>query len=101
MAEHLGVDVATVKKMLQSWGPGKCDAELNLDGKAFRPDGTSSATVIPAAFGLAGVNLHTYTGRGTVTYWNAYVASTQMHGMGTFFDPRLDDAKKFPIAKRV
>ena len=45
MTEHLGVDVATVKKVLQSWGPGKYDAELNLDGKAFQPDGASSATV--------------------------------------------------------
>jgi len=48
--------------------------------------GKSAATVIPAAFGLAGVNLHTYTGWGSVTYWNAYVANTQMHGKGTFFD---------------
>ena len=47
------------------------------------------------------MNLHTYTGWGTVTYWNAYVANTQMHGAGTFFDPRLDDAKKFPVAARA
>ena len=47
------------------------------------------------------MNLHTYTGWGTVTYWNAYVAITQMHGIGTFYDPRLDDAKKFPVAARV
>ena len=33
------VDVATVKTVLSSWGPGKFDAELLLDGKAFRPDG--------------------------------------------------------------
>ena len=59
------------------------------DGKAFRPDGKSGATLLPAAFGLAGVNLHTYTGSwGNVTYWNAYVANTQMQGQGTFFDPR-------------
>ena len=51
----------------QSWGPGKFDAELILDGKAFRPDGKSAATLIPPAFGLAGVNLHTYTGWGSVT----------------------------------
>ena len=101
IAELLGVDVATVKKVLESWGPGKYDAELLIDGKAFRPDGKSAATLIPAAFGLAGVNLHTYTGWGTVTYWNAYVANTQMHGVGTFFDPRLDDAKKFPVAARA
>ena len=42
-----------------SWGPGKFDAELFLDGKAFRPDGKTAATLIPPAFGLAGVNLHT------------------------------------------
>jgi hypothetical protein len=71
LADVLGVDVPTVTKVLQSWGPGKYDAELNLDGKAFRPDGKSGATLIPAAYGLAGVNLHTYTGFGSVTYWNA------------------------------
>ena len=67
----LGVDEATVKKVLLSWGPGKFDAELSTDGKAFRPDGGSAAVRIPPAFGLAGVNLATYTGWGTVTYWNA------------------------------
>jgi hypothetical protein len=101
LAQQLGVDVATVKKVLLSWGPGKYDAELNIDGKAFRPDGSSAATMLPAAFGLAGVNLHTYTGWGTVTYWNAYVANTQMHGQGTFFDTRLDAAEKFPLAARA
>jgi hypothetical protein len=100
MAELLGVDESTVRKVLASWGPGKFDAELNLDGKAFRPDGKSAATVLPAAFGLAGVNLHTYTGWGSVTYWNAYVANNQMYGQGTFFDPRLDE-KKFPVAARA
>jgi hypothetical protein len=51
-------------RSLLSWGPGKFDAELFLDGKAFRPDGGSAATLIPPAFGLAGVNLHTWTGWG-------------------------------------
>ena len=51
--------------------------------------------------GLAGVNLHTYSGWGSVTYWNAYVANTQMHGKGTFFDPRLNDKAKFPVAVRA
>jgi hypothetical protein len=92
------VDVATVKQVLASWGPGKYDAELNLDGKGFRPDGKASATVIPPAFGLAGVNLHTWTGWGSVPYWNAYVAATQLRGIGTFFDPRLNDPAKFPVA---
>jgi len=92
------VDVATVRQVLASWGPGKYDAELNLDAKALRPDGKAAATVIPPAFGLAGVNLHTWTGFGSVPYWNAYVANTQMRGVGTFFDPRLNDAAKFPVA---
>src|SRR6187200_552574 len=35
----LGVDVETVKKVLASWGPGRYDAELDKDGKAFHPDG--------------------------------------------------------------
>lgn len=99
IADRLGVTVPTVQTVLNSWGPGKYDAELNMDGKAFQPDQiTSAATLLPAAFGLAGVNLHTYTGWGSVTYWNAYVANTQMRGKGTFFDPRLNDPVKFPLA---
>ena len=100
-ADLLGVSEDKVRQVFQSWGPGRYDAELNQDGKAMRPDGKTAATVIPAAFGLAGVNLHTYTGWGSVTHWNAYVANTQMHGKGTFFDPRLDDASKFPLAART
>ena len=97
----LGVDAATVRAVLQSWGPGKFDAALMLDGKAFRPDGKSGATLIPAAFGLAGVNLHTYTGWGSVTHWNALVGNLEMGGQGTFYDPRLADADKFPIAAKA
>jgi hypothetical protein len=96
----LGVSDNTVRNALNSWGPGKFDAELILDGKAFRPDGRSAATLIPPAFGLAGVNLHTWTGWGSVTHWNAFVANLEMHGKGTFFDPRLDAADQFPIAAR-
>jgi mono/diheme cytochrome c family protein len=95
-ASILEVDEPKVKAVLESWGPGKYDAELDKDGKANRPDGKSGATLIPAAFGLAGQNLHTYAGWGSVPYWNAYVAKTQMHGKGTFFDPRLSDRTKFP-----
>lgn len=104
----LGVSQDTVRTVLKSWGPGKFDAELILDGKAFNPQqisngvvtGTnvSAATLIPPAFGLAGINLHTWTGWGSVTHWNAFVANLEMHGSGTFFDPRLNDAAKFPIA---
>lgn len=100
MADLLGVDVTTVRTVLASWGPGKFDAELFLDGKAFRPDGASAATLIPPAFGLAGVNLHTWTGWGSVTHWNAFVANLEMHGQGTFYDPRLNDPVKFPIAAK-
>ncbi len=100
-AKLLQVDDATVRKVLTSWGPGKYDAELSQDGKAFRPDGKPAATLMPAAFGLAGVNNHTWTGAwGTVSYWNAYVANTQMHGQGTFYDPRLNDRQKYPVAAR-
>jgi len=97
----LEVDESTVKKVLASWGPGKFDAQLNLDGKAFRPDGKPAATLLPPAFGLAGVNLHTWTGWGSVTHWNAFVANLEMHGKGTFYDPRLNDPVKFPVAARA
>lgn len=100
-ADLLGVDQATVRGVLQSWGPGRFDAELALDGKAFRPDGKSSSVLIPPAFGLAGVNLHTWTGWGSVTYWNAFVANLEMHGRGNFFDPRLDNADQFPVAAKA
>jgi hypothetical protein len=100
-AQRLGLETPKLKAVLESWGPGKYDAEVNHDGKAFRPDGKSGATLLPAAFGLAGVNLHTYTASwGGVTYWNAYVANTQMQGQGTFFDPRLDRAEQYPIAAK-
>jgi len=94
------VDDATVRAVLNGWGPGKFDAELFMDGKAAKPGGAlgSSATLIPPAFGLAGVNLHTSAGWGSVTYWNAFVAVLEMHGKGTFYDPRLNDPVKFPVA---
>jgi hypothetical protein len=101
VADLLQVDEPTVRTVVNSWGPGKFDAELFLDGKAFRPDGKTAATLIPPAFGLAGVNLHTSTGWGSVTYWNAFVANLEMHGQGTFYDPRLNDASQFPVAARA
>ncbi|RPH68187.1 MAG: hypothetical protein EHM78_19740 [Myxococcaceae bacterium] len=100
VASLLGIPEDTVRQVLLGWGPGKFDAEVFLDGKGFRPDGRSGATLIPPAFGLAGVNLHTWTGWGSVTHWNAFVANLEMHGKGTFFDPRLDDPLKFPIAAK-
>lgn len=105
----LGVSDATVRAVLNSWGPGKFDAELILDGKAFNPQQVSNgvvtgtnvpgATLIPNAFDLGGHNQHTWTGAwGTVSYWNAFVANLELHGIGRFFDPRLNNAAKFPIA---
>jgi hypothetical protein len=107
-SDLLGTDQATVRKVLNSWGPGKFDAELILDGKAFNPEQVTDgvvtgknvpgATLIPPAFGLGGVNLHTWIGWGSVPHWNAFVANLEMHGKGRFFDPRLDNATQFPIA---
>jgi hypothetical protein len=110
-AEMLGVDVPTVSKTLNSWGPGKFDAELFLDGKSSNPLQVShgdvtgmdvpGATMIPNAYGLAGFNQHTWTGAwGSVSYWNAFAANFILRGIGTFFDPRLDNAGEFPIAAR-
>jgi hypothetical protein len=99
-ADLLRVHVPTVKKVLESWGPGRFDAQLDKDGKAFRPDGKQAGTLIPPAFGLAGVNLHTWTGFGSVPYWNAFVAVTEMHGSGVYIDARLKDPAQFPVAAR-
>ena len=112
VADLLGIDVETVITVLNSWGPGKFDAALFLDGRAFNPqqitDGVVTGTnvpgavLIPNALGLAGYNQHTWTGGwGTVTYWNALVANIEMHGVGTFFDPRLNDPVKYPVAARA
>jgi mono/diheme cytochrome c family protein len=102
LADTLGVDVGTVRTVLGAWGPGKFDAQLLLDGQGFQEDGvTSAATLIPPAFGLAGVNAHTWTGSwGTVSYWNAFVANIEMGGQGVFVDPRLNDPAQFPVAAR-
>ena len=96
----LGVDVDTVKKVLGSWGAGRFDAMLDKDGKAFRPDGKQAGVLIPPAFGLAGVNLHTWTGMGSVPYWNAYVAATEMHGTGTFYDARLANKTQYAVSMK-
>jgi hypothetical protein len=97
-----GITIDQIRQVLNSWGPGKFDAELFLDGKAFQPDGRSAATLLPNARGLAGHNLHTWTGGwGSIPYWNAFVAVNEMHGVGTFFDERFDDASQFPIAAQA
>ena len=75
------VDAAT-KAVLNNWGPGMYDPRINFDG-------LSTPLVLPPAYGLRGVDMETYTAEGPVSYWNAYVAVTQMHGQGNFSDPRL------------
>ena len=59
-----------------SWGPGKYDPRYNKDGK-------NTPLVIPPAYGLAQIKNETYTAEGPLSYWNAYVAVTQMGGRGT------------------
>ena len=93
--------IDTLKQVLLSWGPGFYDAEVNIDAIGFKPDGSSAATRIPAAYGHLGENFHTWTGGfGNVTYWNAYVANLQMHGNGNFNDERFNDPVKYPAAVR-
>ena len=71
------------KAVYNSWGKGHYDPRFNIDGK-------NTPIVIPPAYGLNGVSKETFTAEGPVSYWNAYVAVTQMHGQGTFRDPRLN-----------
>jgi hypothetical protein len=98
IANLLHVDEGTLRTVLNGWGPGKFAAILFMDGKAVRPDGKIAANLIPAAFGLKGVNLTTYTGWGDISYWNSFVGNLEMHGKGTFKDSRLNNAAKYPIA---
>ena len=98
IANLLHVTEPTLRQVLGLWGPGRYPAILFMDGKAFRPDGKIAANLIPAAFGLKGVDLTTYTGWGDISYWNAFVGNLEMHGKGNFSDPRLNDPVKYPIA---
>jgi len=71
------------KAVYNSWGPGKYDPRFNFDGQ-------NGPQVIPPAYGLLGINKITVTGDGDdVAYWNRYVGITQMHGHGSFSEPRL------------
>ena len=74
---------AELKAVYNSWGPGRYDPRFNLDG-------INGPVVIPPAYGLLGVNRIIYTGDGEdIAYWNLYVGVTQMHGHGSFSDPRI------------
>ena len=70
------------KAVLREWPAGTYDPRFNFDGK-------STPLVLPPAYGLAAVTNETYTAEGPISYWNAYVAVTQMHGRGNFSDPRI------------
>lgn len=98
IANMLHVDEATLRTVLGEWGAGKFAAVLFMDGKALRPDGKVAANLIPAAFGLKDIHLTTYTGWGDISYWNSFVGNLEMHGKGSFFDQRLNDPVKYPIA---
>jgi hypothetical protein len=50
---------------------------------------------------LLGVGDSTVTGFGSTTYWNAFVANLEMHGRGTFYDPRLSNYAQFPVAAKA
>ena len=72
----------SAKAVYNSWGPGRYDPRFNFDGQ-------NMPVVIPAAFGLRHVAKEIYTGDDTISYWNQYVAVTQMHGHGSFADARI------------
>jgi mono/diheme cytochrome c family protein/cytochrome c5 len=75
---------AAMKTVFNSWGKGKYDPRFNIDG-------ISKPVVIPPAYGLEGIHSVTFTGDGSeLAYWNRYVAVTQMGGLGSFSDARLN-----------
>lgn len=81
------------------WGPGFYDPRFNVDG-------IDGPVVIPPAYGLQDVARETYTGDGPISYWNAYVAITQMGGKGDFCETRLPvdvciDSKVDLVARKL
>jgi mono/diheme cytochrome c family protein len=75
---------AMQKAVYNSWGKGMYDPRFNIDGK-------SKPVVIPPAYGLQDIHKITFTGDGDeIAYWNRYVAVTQMGGLGSFTEPRLN-----------
>lgn len=77
------------RAVYESWGPGMYDPRFSIDGQNI-------PVVLPPAFGLRHVAREIYTGDGPVSYWNAYVAITQMHGHGRFVDERIGVAVNNP-----
>ena len=52
--------------------------------------------LIPPAYGLRDVPSATFTGDGDISYWNSYVAVTQMGGQGAFVDERIGVSRPLP-----
>ncbi len=78
------VQDSAAKAELNAWGAGKYDPRHNIDG-------LNKPSVIPPAYGLDGIHSVTVTGDGSeLAYWNRYVAVTQMGGLGSFSEPRLN-----------
>lgn len=99
LADLLGVDVATANAVLTSWGPGRFDGALLLDGQPANDEGViQPTTLIPAIYGLQDVNPVSYTGFGDLESWTRFVAIVELGGQGNFSDPRLD-SPQFPIAQ--
>ena len=84
------LDSAT-KAEFNKWGPGKYDPRHHaFDGDRIVPlNSPSLPVVIPAIYGLRGVDFETYTADGPISYWNRYVGVGQMGGQGTFVDQRI------------
>lgn len=101
MSMRIGTNPVTLKKSLEAWGPGKYDSILMADGRVSRPDLKPSPTIIPSLFGLSGVSLCSYNGWGSMAYKNAFEAVLSMRGKGNFFDLRLTDSDRFPVASRT
>jgi hypothetical protein len=79
------------RAVFRSWGAGRYDPRLQMfDGQNLQSlNGTTLPLPIPPAYGLRGVGFETVTGDGPISYWNNYVAVTQMGGHGSFSDSRL------------
>jgi len=74
------------------WGPGRYDPRHHaFDGaQLLSLNSPSIPVVLPPIYGLKHVGFETYTADGPISYWNRYVAVTQMGGHGSFEDERID-----------
>lgn len=82
---------AGLKAELNAWGPGRYDPRHHIfDGSNIVPLNTPSLPIVlPSIFGLQDIAFETFTGDGPISYWNSYVAVSQMGGQGSFSDPRI------------